>query len=154
MQVLVFRVGKEAYGFRLSDVSEAVAGMSVLQIPRVPLPFLGIFQLRGRVIALLDLIQCFWADVAALQRESEVLVLAGAAQSLAVRVPGLVESAQIESEALEAAAAEGIGAVLDGIVCENQQIYHVLSATKLLNHARNILAESEKATRVDGGLRL
>ena len=152
MQVLIFRVGNEAYGFRLSDVSEAVAGMSVSRIPRVPPPFLGIFQLRGRVIALLDLIQCFWPSVTAnAQQETEVLVLAGAAQNLAVRVPGLVESAQIQSDELEATAGEGIGAVLDGIVCENQQIYHVLSALKLLNHARNLLTESEKAVRAAGG---
>lgn len=152
---MIFRIGKETYGIRLSDISEVVAGVSVVRIPRVRAPFEGIFQLRGRVIALLDLAQCFWPGTETeAGAESEVLVLAGSARNLAIRVPGLVESANTESEALEAASAEGIGAILDGIVSENQQIYHVVSASKLLIHARKVLTESEQASLAAGGSRL
>lgn len=147
MQLLIFRMGKEMYGFRLEDVTEVVGHIQLLQIPRVPPPYEGIFQLRGRIVALLNLADCFGMEGGV--RESEVLILQP--PSFALRVPGLVESMHTVTDDLRPASDEGIGAVLDGIVCENEELYHVLSVNKLLNHAHHVISAAENVSRIAGG---
>lgn len=132
----------------MPDVAEVVGGINVVALPRVIPPFEGIFQLRGRIVALFDLLLAFHPEASGKTGETEILVLES---GLAVRVPGLVESAQIESEHVQPSSEDGIGAVLDGIVCENQRIYHVLSVTKLLAYARKVMIESEEVSRAAGG---
>lgn len=147
MQLLIFRMGKELYGFRLADVAEVVGDIQLLQIPRVPPPYEGIFQLRGKIVALLNLADCFRMEQGG--RETEVLILQP--RGLAIRVPGLVESMFTANDDLRPASENGIGAVLDGIVCENQELYHVLSASKLLNHAHTLISAAEDVSRTAGG---
>lgn len=148
MQLLIFQMAKETFGFRLPDVAEVVGGINIVALPRVAPPFEGIFQLRGRIVALLDLRHAFHPEASGKTKESEILVLES---GLAVRVPGLVESAKVELEHVQPSSEDGIGAVLDGIVCENQRIYHVLSVTKLLAYARKLMIQSEEASRAAGG---
>jgi chemotaxis signal transduction protein len=139
MLVLAFRMGRETYCLKLSDVSEVVAGVPVFSLPRLAPPLEGVFQLRGRVIAVLSLPAFFRIPME--EEHTEIAVLADPAQHLGVRVPGMLETVNLRMDASQQVTEESDSAVLETIVCEDQQIYHVVSAAKLLSLARDVLAD-------------
>lgn len=54
---LAFSLGKETYGIPLLTVREVIAVPSFTPIPQTPAHFLGLMNLRGQVISVLDLRQ-------------------------------------------------------------------------------------------------
>lgn len=65
-RMVAFRVGGERLGLPLPSVREVMLPPTVLsRVPRAPEGVLGIMNLRGRVIALVDLLQALPTNVAA-----------------------------------------------------------------------------------------
>ena len=56
---LCFSLGEEEYAIRLQDVREVIAVPEVTPVPYTPPYFLGIMNLRGQVISVMDLRQKF-----------------------------------------------------------------------------------------------
>jgi purine-binding chemotaxis protein CheW len=52
---LVFSLGGEEYGIAVSQVREIIGPMPVTRVPRVPESVLGVINLRGKVIPVVDL---------------------------------------------------------------------------------------------------
>jgi purine-binding chemotaxis protein CheW len=52
---LVFALGGEEYGIAVSRVREIIGPMPVTRVPRVPESVLGVINLRGKVIPVVDL---------------------------------------------------------------------------------------------------
>ena len=59
VQLIVFRLGDEDYGIRIEQVKEVTITPDVAKMPKTP-PFIkGIANLRGDIIAILDLEERF-----------------------------------------------------------------------------------------------
>src|SRR5687767_10694765 len=54
-RLLVFSLGDEEYCISLSQVKEVIAPPRITPIPKVPPYFLGMMDLRGTVVAVIDL---------------------------------------------------------------------------------------------------
>lgn len=145
MQYLVFEHGRESYCISIDEVSEVLHSADVLALPRIPPEFDGIFQLRGRPVTLLNFAGCFLAGEAGTAAESEILIFAEPYQHFGIRVSGLIESRELEHEKLEVPSSDDnrVGAVVEGIIRDGEtKIYNLLSADKIFQHARNLVAES------------
>ncbi|MBI4423463.1 MAG: purine-binding chemotaxis protein CheW [Elusimicrobia bacterium] len=57
--LLVLRLGAEAYGIRASSVQEVVAKPAIAPLPLVPRLVAGVMNLRGELVAVLDLAEVF-----------------------------------------------------------------------------------------------
>lgn len=137
MKVLSFHHQKERFCIKLSDVSEVVQDPVIVSLPRIPDPFDGIFQLRGRVVTVLNFAKCMGG--AAEDIVSQILVFAEPRQHFSMRVPGLLESLSLEFERMEVPGTESEGGTfLEGIVYDGQEIYHVLSALRIFSYARKL----------------
>jgi len=143
MQVLSFRTEKEVYCVKVSEVSEVLSEAAVIPLPRAPESFDGIFQLRGRVIGLFNLRKLLnpsSSDV------SQILILSDPHQQFAVRVPGFVESRMLKEDAIELRETEaGDGDLLEGIVYDGEEIFHILSLSKVFSHAEMLIKNSDSA---------
>jgi len=64
LEVIVFEVGGEKYGIGTSFVREAVNGAGVTRVPGAPPYFSGIANVRGEIIAVLDLPAFFGVSAA------------------------------------------------------------------------------------------
>jgi purine-binding chemotaxis protein CheW len=54
-EFLLFRLGREYYGFSMDKISEIINIYSITPVPRAPLHLKGIISLRGRIIPVIDL---------------------------------------------------------------------------------------------------
>ena len=59
VQLIVFRLGDEDYGIRIEQVKEVTITPDVARMPKTPLFIKGIANLRGDIIAILDLEERF-----------------------------------------------------------------------------------------------
>ncbi|MGI4869835.1 MAG: chemotaxis protein CheW [Janthinobacterium lividum] len=59
VQLIVFRLGEEDYGIRIEQVKEVTITPDVVRMPKTPLFVKGIANLRGDIIAIVDLEERF-----------------------------------------------------------------------------------------------
>ena len=59
VQLIVFRLGDEDYGIRIEQVKEVTITPEVVRMPKTPLFIKGIANLRGDIIAIVDLEERF-----------------------------------------------------------------------------------------------
>lgn len=72
---LSFSLGTEDYAIPLLRVKEVVAMPEVTPVPQTPTHFLGIMNLRGQVLSIIDLRLKFRMKKAEIQEETAVIIL-------------------------------------------------------------------------------
>lgn len=107
---LLFSLGKEDYGMPLLTVREVIAIPNVTPIPHSPAHFLGLMNLRGQVISVLDLRQKLGIKPSA-TGEASVIICDLAPLCLGVVVDSI--------NSVLAPAADAISPAPDGHVAKN-----------------------------------
>ena len=59
MQIVVFKLGQEEYGLHIDQIKEVVITPTITQMPQTPTFVKGVANIRGNVIAMLDLEEKF-----------------------------------------------------------------------------------------------
>jgi purine-binding chemotaxis protein CheW len=59
IQIVVFRLGKEEYGLHIDQIKEVVISPTITRMPQMPSFIKGVANIRGNVIAILDLEEKF-----------------------------------------------------------------------------------------------
>lgn len=59
MQIVVFRLGQEEYGLHIHQIKEVVATPTITRMPQTPAFVRGVANIRGNIIAMLDLEEKF-----------------------------------------------------------------------------------------------
>jgi purine-binding chemotaxis protein CheW len=75
-QVLTFELGKETYGVEILRVREIRGWTSVTRIPHAPAHVLGVLNLRGSIVPVLDLRMRFELERAEYTKVTVIIVLA------------------------------------------------------------------------------
>lgn len=73
-QIVVFQLGKELYGADISVVREVGQPQRVTRVPRTPKYVVGVTNLRGRVIPVVDLRQRLGLPVTAATKSTRIAV--------------------------------------------------------------------------------
>jgi purine-binding chemotaxis protein CheW len=154
---LVFRLEGEEYGFPVLKVQEIVRWTEVTRVPRVPEFILGVINLRGRVVPVIDLHARFGLPPAPVTPRTCVIVLQVA------REGGLLMSGVVADDVLEVldVPAEQIGPppefggrvhteFIAGIVQAEGRVILLLSAEKILDNrdwkfVEKVVEEKEQA---------
>jgi purine-binding chemotaxis protein CheW len=55
MQIVVFKIGQEEYGLHIDQIKEVVVTPNITQMPQTPSYVRGVANVRGNVIAMIDL---------------------------------------------------------------------------------------------------
>ena len=74
-QYLTFSLGEEQYGIDVHSIREILPGGTITPIPRAPTYLLGVMNVRGTVVPVLDLRARFGRPVVGLTPQSAVVVL-------------------------------------------------------------------------------
>ena len=59
IQLIIFRLGGEEYGLTIDQIKEVVLTPNIAQVPRMPSYIKGVANIRGNIIAILDLEEKF-----------------------------------------------------------------------------------------------
>ncbi len=87
-EFLLFRLGREYYGFSMEKISEIINIYSITPVPRAPRHLKGIISLRGRMIPVIDLKGLL--NIAEEERDGQQQVLKGTRMVTKRRKKGLV----------------------------------------------------------------
>lgn len=87
---LTFKLGAESYGLGILKVQEIIGVMAITHVPRMPSFVRGVINLRGKVIAVVDLRVKFEMDATQDTERTCIIVVQVASRSNAVITMGLI----------------------------------------------------------------
>lgn len=106
---LTFHLGTEEYGIEILKVREIIGLIPITRVPRTPTSVLGVINLRGKVIPVVDLRLRFGMDAVVAQAQTCIIVVQAAGVEFGVVVDSVSEVADVEAGDVEAAPEFGSG---------------------------------------------
>lgn len=146
MHVLLCRIDDVRYALRLQDVVEVVRAAAVVPIPGAPPVVLGLLDLRGEPVPVLDARRRFGHPMRALHPDEHFVVARAGDRPVALRVDRADTLGTLDEAALEDPRRHVVGARhVDGVVALDDGLV-------LLHDVRTFLAATE-ADALDEALR-
>ena len=100
-QLVVFDLSSEAYGVDIGAVREIIRLQDITKVPRTPEFVVGVINLRGKVIPVVDLRKRFGLPVEEESKENRIVVVDIGAQDIGVVVDAVTEVLRIATESVE-----------------------------------------------------
>ena len=101
LQVLVVEVGGQRYGLPVADVRELVRAVTILPVPRAPAIVEGIINLRGNIVAVLDIRARFGLPAKPLEPADHFVVAEAGNRMVALRVDRALDLVHLEAADIE-----------------------------------------------------
>ena len=97
IQLVGFIIGQEEYAVPILSIQEIIKPIEYTRVPSVPTYILGVFNLRGSVIPLLDLRSKFKMDPAKVTEDTRYIVMKGSDNTAGFVIDRLTEAIRIKS---------------------------------------------------------
>ena len=137
-QVVSFRLADEEYGVDIMTVQEIILVGVITQVPEVPPHVLGVINLRGNVIPIVNLRRRFGMAERAADEETRIVVMNIGGRTVGVVVDGVSEVLRLSHEDMSSAPASLGGAGRDyviGLARRNERLLILLDMARLLGSA-------------------
>jgi purine-binding chemotaxis protein CheW len=138
-QYVLFRAGSEEYGLPISRVSSIIRFETVTPVPRAPLGVLGVIDLRGRVIPIVDLGRKLFGTTFESGPRSRIIVTEGDDGAVGLAVDGASEVATFMPDDLMAApsgvVAPDIADAFEAVVHLDERLIILLDLDRILPRA-------------------
>ncbi len=102
LQLVVFRMGKELYGVGIDSVHEIVKVPDITEVPDAPAYLVGVINLRGKIIPVVDLRKRLNLDGRERTKASRVLITENEGRLIGLLVDAVSEVLKVAPEAVEA----------------------------------------------------
>jgi len=132
LQVLRFRAGDHAYALQCAHVREVAPLVQMTPLPGVPAFVLGVINMHGRIVAILDLQSILGITASQASCAGNVIILHGAASEFGLLADVIMgfESITVDSIQSPLSSSSDVGAAfLDGYTIDGMAL---LNADKLL----------------------
>ncbi len=103
--VVGFKVGQETYGIPIAALHEIVRVPEITPIPAAPAHIEGVMNLRGKIVAVVDLRKRFGTCAGRIDRHSRILVVAHQGRMAGLIVDAASEVIRIPASEIETAPA-------------------------------------------------
>lgn len=137
IQVVVFNLGEEEYGINISKVQEIIRMPDITKLPNIHEYILGVANLRGNVIPILDLKKRFMGYYSEYAEESRVIVVEIPTGKLGLVVDGVAEVIKLTGETIIDADSIGVGSSIDqdyllGVAKYNDRLFILLAVDDII----------------------
>jgi purine-binding chemotaxis protein CheW len=147
-QYVLFRAGTEEYGLPISLVSSIIRFETVTPVPRAPHGVLGVIDLRGRVIPVVDLGRKLFGTTFDPLPRSRIIVTEGAQGPVGLAVDGASEVATFAPDDLmpapTAAVSPDIADAFEAVVHLGDRLVILLDLDRILPRAEFELPAAEQ----------
>ncbi|ATO48446.1 chemotaxis protein CheW [Brevibacillus laterosporus] len=129
LSYILFTMGNETFGFPLENVLEIVKPMPITKVPKSPEYVEGVINLRGNILAILQIRKMFGLPSIELTEESRFIVLKIDGFEAGIVVDGVSEVAKIAPSSIKTAppVVAGLdGSNLAGIAQEGERLLLLL----------------------------
>jgi purine-binding chemotaxis protein CheW len=138
--LVCFRVGKETYGIDIFVVREIVKAQEITSVPGASDYVLGIINLRGKIVSVVDLAQRLRLGRSSVGRESRILVVDLEGFTVGFLVDAATEVLKLAPESIEAAPDELKGSVQDDYL---EGVGKLKDRLVIILNPANLLAETD-----------
>ncbi len=88
MEYVIFKLADSYYGIEICELSSIERSLDITRVPLLPSYMLGVFNLRGEIVPVVDLRQLFGFESAKLSGENRILVVKREKTKLGLLVDG------------------------------------------------------------------
>ena len=135
-QVVVFKLGEEEYGVNVTFVKEIDRVQAITRVPRAPDFLEGVINLRGHIIAIIDLRKRFALEPKAYDKKTRIMVLEFADILVGIVVDSVQDVVRVPVEDIEATpevvAQQLEGNFLKGVAKLDERLVMLLDVQDLL----------------------
>lgn len=146
-QLVVFSLGDESFGVDIESVREIIRWQPVTHVPDTPEAVLGVLNLRGRVIPVVDLRHRFGMTATEATSETRILVV-DIGTDVGALVDSVTEVQRIPSEAvggLSPVVASANSDYIEGIAQMDERLLILLDMDRALSEGSSVEVPSTEA---------
>jgi purine-binding chemotaxis protein CheW len=132
-EVLVFRLGREEYAIDVDWVQEIRGYQGATRLPNSPKHVLGVSNLRGAIVPLVDLRVGLGVGEATYQESTASIILSRAGRSVGIVVDGVSDVLQLQAGQALPAPDQGGGSHAMGIVPLDERLLILLDIAGVLD---------------------
>ncbi len=133
---VTFRLGSETYGIDVMQVREVLRGTEISPVPGAPSYVLGIINLRGNVVTIIDTRSRFGLPSQEMDDASRILILEAGDHVVGFLVDSVCEVAELRASEVESAPDTGAGdsaRFILGLANRKEGLLILVDASKLLS---------------------
>ena len=141
IQLVTFRLEEEAYGINVMQVQEVLRVTEIAPVPGAPDYVLGIVNLRGNVVTVIDTRSRFGLPTAEITDASRIVIIESGEEVIGILVDSVSEVVELHESEIELAPSVGTeesSRYIQGVATRSDDLLIVVDLNKLLS-------EDEKA---------
>ena len=138
LQCVTFTLEDEIYGINVMQVQEVLREVEVAPVPGAPDYVLGIINLRGNVVSVIDARTRFGLPVKASDETTRIIVIEAQQQIIGILVDSVAEVVDVKRDEIDTAPNVGTAETakyIDGVVSRGEKLLILVDLNKLLNDA-------------------
>lgn len=138
LQCVTFTLEDETYGMNVMQVQEVLREVEVAPVPGAPDYVLGIINLRGNVVSVIDARTRFGLQPKESDDMSRIIVIEAQQQILGILVDSVAEVVDIEHDEIDTAPNVGnaeTSKYIDGVVSRGEKLLILVDLNKLLTQS-------------------
>ncbi|GAB6068077.1 chemotaxis protein CheW [Methylothermus subterraneus] len=136
LQWVTFRLGNETYGINVMQVQEVLRVSEIAPVPGAPDYVLGIINLRGNVVTVVDTRRRFGLPPKEPDSASRIVIVEAAGQVIGILVDSVAEVVELRSAEIEAAPNAGTedrARYIQGVTSRDGKLLILVDLNKFLS---------------------
>lgn len=133
---VTFRLGDETYGINVMQVQEVLRMTEIAPVPGAPHYVLGIINLRGNVVTVIDTCQRFGLPPIEVSDNTRIVIIEADSQVIGILVDSVAEVVYLRSSEIESAPNVGndeSAKFIQGVANRNGELLILVDLNKLLS---------------------
>ena len=131
-QVLVFELGHEHYGLRITDVQEVVKSAKVFPVPSTPAYISGVMNLRGNIVCVVNPIIKMGLSEGEQPEETRIIIVKYNKTSVGLLVDRVIDVIDISENDIHPLPSEHISPCIEGDIRKGRESIRLLRPAEVL----------------------
>ncbi|MDH5391609.1 MAG: chemotaxis protein CheW [Gammaproteobacteria bacterium] len=135
LQCVTFRLEGEVYGINVMMVQEVLRVTEIAPVPGAPVFVLGIINLRGNVVTVIDTRKRFALPAKEMDDSTRIVIIESDQQTVGIVVDGVSEVVNVSRDDIETAPSVGndeTARYIEGVVSRGEELLILVDLNKLL----------------------
>lgn len=135
LQWVTFHLDNETYGINVMGVQEVLRYTEIARVPGAPHYVLGIINLRGKVVTVMDTRQRFGLQPAEVNDDSRIVIIEGQGQVIGILVDSVAEVVYLRQSEIESAPKVGTeeSNFIHGVSNKNGKLLILVDLSRMLS---------------------
>ena len=136
LQYVTFRLDDETYGIDVMQIQEVLRYTEIAPVPGAPSYVLGIINLRGNVVTVIDTRQRFGLDTAPVSDNTRIVIIEADRQVMGILVDSVAEVVYLKASEIETAPNVGneeSAKFIQGVCNKNGELIILVEFDKMLS---------------------